>query len=367
MPRSHPTEAEILRALAEGVFALGPLVLSLERAASAPGGAGEVDGVVVAQWREGKIHRRFALSVRAQWSQRSLDVALAQLRAASPLLPLVVFPYLADDHLVELERRGISGLDLCGNGVLYDPPHLFVRCSGSPPEFRRSATTPLVYQSRNIASLVPRVFLLQPAFTAVGAIQAACHRRMAGPEEGSQPLVLSTVSKALAQLEEDMVLARKGRARHLIDAERLLANLTRSFTTPTTTGHFLGKTALEPAELWRRLDALRPQVAAVVTGRGSAGHYTGLVGPERLQLYVSDLDAAERALDARPTQAFPNLELFETCDHAPYFDLRAQGGVLWASPIQTYLELAHGSAREIDTSHELQARLVQQAAGGGPT
>lgn len=364
MSRLPPTEEEMLRTLSDGQVSLGPFHIELETPLRSPDLAG--DGVLGVRWSGVKIHRRFAFEVRGQWSQRHLDQALTRLRESS-LPPLVIFPYLADDHLDELLTRGVSGLDLCGNGLLYGPPNLFVLRSGAPSEFRHPAVTPLVYQSRTLASLVPRVFLVRSSFQSVREVQETCHARMMGPRGGGRTLALSTVSKALAQLEEDLVITRKGRASRLIEPDRLITNLTRAFNTPAVTGHFLGKTPLAPAELWRRLQGLRPATAAVATGRASAGHYTGLTGPERQQLYVSDLRVVQEALEARPTQAFPNLELFETADHAPYFDARLHEGALWSSPIQTYLELAHGSAREVDTSQELQARLVQQARGGGLT
>jgi hypothetical protein len=70
---------------------------------------------------------------------------------------------------------------------------------------------------------------------------------------------------------------------------------------------------------------------------------------------------ARDGLAARPTRAFPNLELIEVSEEAPYFDAREQAGVFWASPIQTYLELQRGDARERDAAQELRARILRDS------
>ena len=42
-------------------------------------------------------------------------------------------PYLNDAAIQRLEEAGISGVDLCGNGILIDPPGgLLVRRTGHP-------------------------------------------------------------------------------------------------------------------------------------------------------------------------------------------------------------------------------------------
>ena len=106
----------------------------------------------------------------------------------------------------------------------------------------------------------------------------------------------------------------------------------------------------------RRMSGDLTEVAATL--RTTAGD----TGPERLQLYVSDLPRAREALHSRETVAFPNVELLETTDEVVYFDAREDSAALWASPLQTYLELSRASPRERDVAGDLRKRLIQHAA-----
>jgi hypothetical protein len=51
----------------------------------------------------------------------------------------------------------------------------------------------------------------------------------------------------------------------------------------------------------------------------------------------------------------------ETTRNLVYFDLRADGNALWASPIQTWLELTHGGPREREAAEGLERRLIEAA------
>jgi len=48
---------------------------------------------------------------------------------------MIVTPYLSPERLNELEERGISGVDLSGNGIVVIPGEMFVRRTGEPNRF----------------------------------------------------------------------------------------------------------------------------------------------------------------------------------------------------------------------------------------
>lgn len=281
------------------------------------------------------------------------------------MLPLLLTPYLSPKLIDELVAEQISAVDGCGNGLLIDPPGLFVlRTSAKRQKQRRPSSSPRlsIYASSNVATLVPRIFLSQRVFPTTTAVLDACHARIMPQESAPTPLTLSTVSKALRHLDEDLVTDRRGRERQLRDPDRLLQHLQRGFRLPSTssTSPQLLKSRLTVEEMWDRLRAQRSRLRFVVTGRGSAVRYTGLAGPDRLQLYVSDSSLVQQTLEAQPTQAFPNLELIETGDEAPYFDSREHDRVIWSSPLQCYLELVRVGAdpRERDVAERLRAKIL---------
>lgn len=324
------------------------------------------DGYLRAELPGFKFERRFVFACRLDWTRRSRAEAVKRLREehGPKLLPLLVAPYLSERVLDELVAEKISAVDLSGNGLLIDLPRLFVLRTGAKK--RKPLVRPVrlaVYDSSNIATLVPRVFLSQSRFSTTTAVLEACHARMMPLGDAPLPLTLPTVSKALRVLDDDLVTDRRGRERRLRDRERLLELLHRGARLPSGAVATF-KTPLESDELWARLHSLRPSVRVVTTGRGSARHHANLAGPARVQLYASDVQAVAQALEAVPTQAFPNLELAQVDEDAPYFDAREHDGVVWSSPLQCYLELARVGAdpRERDVAEGLRTRLLDAAS-----
>lgn len=349
---------DLLRRLAEEGLHFPPFTLSVQLSSQ----TSPSDGLIRVQGYG--LDVEFNFSVETRWTQSALRQVAQRVGAqkeGTRGLPLLVLPHLSDNHLQDLREAGVSGLDFSGNGVLFDPPRLFALRSGAKPRLKLSPSTSFIYFSRNLSSLVPRVFLFEPYFTSVQDVLEACRARMVVTDDTKPALSLPTVSKALARLEEDLIVRRRGAITELLDPERLLAELERAFAIPAHGEPFLGKTALDSAAIWAQLKVLRPHVRAVATGRASAGQYTGLSGPERLQLYVSDAARVRETLMAKSTRAFPNIELIETLEEGAYFDARERADALWASPLQAYLELSRGSAREVDVSHELRARLLKDA------
>ena len=113
-------------------------------------------------------------------------------------------------------------------------------------------------------------------------------------------------------------------------------------------------------EVWQRLQEANQNGAMryVATGSASANHYGVLSGGERLSLYVTSLEAVSNLLEVKSTRVFPNIELVEVKSELVYFDARRANREVWASPIQTWLELVSGNAREQDAANLLQQQLL---------
>src|SRR5262252_4094706 len=124
--RKIPSELEILDLLRQGQVQLPPLSLSVEATGDTKRDSG-ADAFVRVDW--GNRRFRFAAECKRLWTPKALSQVVAQARryARPPeFYPLVVVPYLADPRLAELEAQEVSGLDLCGNGVVVVPNELLV-------------------------------------------------------------------------------------------------------------------------------------------------------------------------------------------------------------------------------------------------
>ncbi len=83
-----------------------------------------------------------------------------------------------------------------------------------------------------------------------------------------------------------------------------------------------------------------------------------------LSLYWPRPDELQQALEATETDQFPNVELIETDDQTLFFDARAEDGIPWASPLQTYLELMAGDKRDQEAAQQVESLLLRTMKNG---
>ena len=266
--------------------------------------------------------------------------------------PLLVVPYLSETQLKELQVRRISGIDLCGNGIVTVPGKLFVARSGAANRFTTSVPIKNIY--RRNSALVGRVFLLHPAFENVNAIFKEISRRGGAVSKG-------TVSRVLKALEEELIVNRSETGIGLLQPEKLLDALTANFDHPAVSRAFTGKLLLPPDKALPALAraAEENQVRLVSSGESAIGRYAVMATSEILSVYCTSI---ERLLACLPTKAnsfFPTLKLMETREESVYFDTRVQDGFPWASPLQTYLEMMSGEKRERETAAQVRAFLLR--------
>ena len=79
--------------------------------------------------------------------------------------------------------------------------------------------------------MIPRVFLTRAVYPAVKEVQAEVKRReIPFSTLGSDArLALSTVSKALKSLEDDLIISRETGKIRLVQPDKLLENLSRNY------------------------------------------------------------------------------------------------------------------------------------------
>jgi hypothetical protein len=390
--RKSVTEADLLAFLQEGRLDFPPLqvVEALTKASRAADNTGaQLGALLTLRWR-GRAYR-FGVEARRLWTPKIISEAVDTVRrlvslaeeglldgvGGGPLYPLVLVPYLSEEWLRKLEAKGVSGIDLCGNGIVIVPEELLVLRTGFPNRFRWEGTIKNVY--RKNSSIVARVFLLVPRFNSVQAVLEQIQQRGGG-------VTLATVSKVCKSLENDLVIERfhrkpaprrqgapprleslLGPALRLLQPEKLLDLLADNYTLPAVSRAFRGKCGLGPKELRMRLQGWEERSAArvVLTGASSTEAYAVMAREPVQSFYCSDLDGAVKSLgdDVRETDRFANVTLLETQDDFVYFDRRPG---LWASPIQSYLELLAGDKRERETAEQVRRLILGPLAPGSP-
>lgn len=337
-----------------GRLSLPPVSLRVVDWQSASARSARADATVEATW-EGQT-ASFSAEIKQRSIPKLLREAIAKAReTASPpeTYPLVIVPYLSPDKLSQLEAEGVSGVDLCGNGVLSVPGKILVVRSGKPNQFPESPKLKNAYRGAN--SLVARAFLMQPRFSKVKDIAELLEQRGDG-------VALSTVSKALKRLEDDLVVTRDEQIR-LAQPDVLLDRLAANYEPPSVKSQFVGKSALEPRKMARLMAAAGAELdgKVVVTGAASAEQYAAMAREPLLSVYTtlspgSLMDAS--GIEANETQRFANLEIIQTSDLRVFSDARGEDGVPYASPVQAYLELATGDKRQKDAATQVRSAIL---------
>jgi hypothetical protein len=123
--RKSLTRADLIDLLGQGEVRFPPLTIArVERGVTRESGGQttELDAIIAFRW--GEREYAFAVECSRLWTPRAIATAADQaLRLSTPpqFYPLVLAPYLPSAQLATLESRAVSGIDLCGNGVLVVP------------------------------------------------------------------------------------------------------------------------------------------------------------------------------------------------------------------------------------------------------
>jgi hypothetical protein len=339
----------------ESMLSLPPVTLCVAAWESGSVEASRADAIIEATWENQSV--RFLAEIKGRSIPKVLREATvqAQVKASPPeTYPMVIVPYLSADKLEQLETNGVSGVDLCGNGILTVPGKLLVFRSGKPNQFPESPKLKNTY--RGMISLVARAFLIQPQFSMVKEIVELLDRRGAC-------VAISTVSKALKRLEDDLVVSRECDKIRLIQPDTLLDKLAANYESPRVRTRFQGKCGLPTDEMARRFaTAITSQKEKVaLTGAASVEKYAVAAREPSLSIYTTlrPLDLLDSSsMDASETSRFANLEIIQTDDARVFCDRRNEDGVPYASPVQTYLELATGDKRQRDAAKQVRQGIL---------
>ncbi len=349
----------MLGLLYKGKVEFPPLSLRYREYRSKTVGEGAIDAMVEASW--GKKSARFVIECRALSTPKSFQESLGLLEKIllpAHFNPMLLMPYLSDDKLLELEARGISGIDLCGNGVVMASGVFALFRSGRKTRFTSSASIKNIY--RKNSSMVGRAFLSLPGY---GSVQEICleinARNMLVQYAIARPMSLPTVSKSLKTLEDDLIVQRNGEIR-LIQSDKLLEKLSDNYSAPKITERVRLKLTAGNAAIGDLIGriARKSGVPVMATGTSSVARYAVMQRGDLLSIYCPSIEPFLEQLPGKQADRFPDVEFIETMDESVYFDARQEGDFRWASPVQVYLELMAGDQRDRNTASQVKSHIL---------
>jgi hypothetical protein len=354
------TEKEMIDQLRRGKVSLPPLSFRLLEVQPKEDENRRLDAFVEATWRDSTA--RFAVECKSISTPKAFQDGLNLLKSLSlskGYRPMIIMPFLSELQLQDLERQGISGIDLCGNGVVIVAGKFSVFRSGGKNLFSSSAPIKNIY--RKNSSMVGRVFLVRSAYDTVQEICSEVNRRnILVNRWDKRPMSLSTVSKALKNLEEDLIVERKDIIR-LLQPEKILEKLIANYAPPKIKERVRLKILAENATIEELLlkQSKELNLPVVAAGTSSVAQFAVMQRGDLLSVYCPRLEMLLKRLSGSQSDRFPNLELIETEDETVYFDARQDATFWWASPVQVYLELMAGDKRDRETAEQVKSFLLK--------
>lgn len=350
---------EILEKIYAGGLTLPPVEFKVIQSSPLSSSIGYPDLLLDATWNQHSY--RFIAEIKFLATPKVFRQAVSYVRSlADPpdRYPMIIVPYLAPERISELEKQNVSGLDLCGNGILTIPGKVLIIRSGNENRYRQSALIRNVY--RGETSIVARTFLVRPEYAAVKEIVAVIRSRFG-------TTTFSTVSKALKRLEEDLIISRDGGVIRLRQIDKLLDHLLKNYEPPKFKERLVCKSKVPLPEAVSRLfgEAERRQIPLVLSGISSVGQYAVMAHEPSVTMYCRKLPHTlieAMGADVVPTDRFANLEILETEDSRVFFDRRKNENIDYASPVQTWLELMSGDKRQQDVANQVKIHILQSVA-----
>ncbi|YCM47000.1 hypothetical protein V2O64_24470 (plasmid) [Verrucomicrobiaceae bacterium 227] len=297
----------------------------------------------------------FIVSARTSSNLRTIRSATDEvLRSCdgSDANPMILVPFLSEDKLKELEENGVSGIDLCGNGVITIPGKLLIFRTGNKNRYPESRPLNNPYKGRS--AMVGRMLLKRSSWDSLTALTEAI-------DAAGVSLSISQVSKTVQALRQDMIVSKSKGLIELIDPVRLLDSLARNWKNEKSSSRSYFKIEGNLPELAPLLND--SPITWSITGNSSLARHSGFTETGPIQIAVSNQARAEHTLSIRKESVpnFSDIELVQTSEPG-FFFMTEEGddGLRYADLIQTWLELQDGDARQQDIASEIRPKILKE-------
>lgn len=271
------------------------------------------------------------------------------------LIAIMVAPYIGRQQSKMLASEGISWIDLCGNMVIRAGNGIYIERTGKPNKF--PDTSPIKQIFQGTSSLVTKALLLKPeGFSSLSEIVEFITSR-----GGS--ITISTVSKVLQSLENDLLIRKDKSAFYVIEVERLLECLAEGYRNVLKRQlHRKSRYAVKDEQAM--LTALSKSEAEYAACGFYAAKLKGLALTNEVTIVIKSLEKVKRAcesasLDFKIDEEFGQVVLVETQDHGVWFNVEKQPSANVVDDIQLYLEMLEARPRGPEIAEQLKSRILK--------
>ena len=179
--------------------------------------------------------------------------------------------------------------------------------------------------------MVGRGFFVYSDFQSVQDIRATINQRnLLVNRWNKKPMSLSTVSKVLKTMVDDLIVTRAETIR-LLQPDKLLEKLSENYSPPVVKKRIRLKISENNKSILKLLSEQSQQLdlPLIASGTSSVTRYTVMQRGDLLTVYCPKVEMLLNRLPGSQSDRFPNLELLETEDEPVYFNARQEDGFWW--------------------------------------
>jgi len=275
------------------------------------------------------------------------------------IIPVVIAPYIGKRQGQILADKGISWMDISGNMSIRVSNQIYIERTGQRNRFPDTAPIKKIFQGTS--SLVSRALLLKPeGFSSLYEVVDFINERNAN-------ITLSTVSKVLKSLEEELLINRSGPLISVTSQEKLLTRLTEGYI--NSTERKKRKTYKFAAESSQKLffSFYERQIDYVACGFYAA-QIKGLAVTDQITIFVTDIEQVKKAsknnwIKITPDAEFGNVSITEVKDPGIWFNvpLPMYNRDVVVDDIELYLEMMVDTPRGPKIAEQLKRRILEKA------
>ncbi|MDP4176412.1 MAG: hypothetical protein Q8933_20700 [Bacteroidota bacterium] len=301
------------------------------------------------QIRYGNKSARFLVEIKNRSVPQIVERGIGQIKkliniADENYYPALLVPYLSNSVVDLLKENNISGIDLNGNYFIVTDEIVGIRLDRKN-EYKESAPIKNVYSGNS--SIVGRFLLKEKRiFNSVNEIYK-------GVRNSGGDITLSTVSKVLSRLSDDLIIQKDKKGISLLQPQKLLQKLKNNYKPP------------EPIKILRlKLSGNREEARSVLnkyfgkswmwSGESSADYYASTTLPSEFTIFTN-VPYREEILNLVDMK-FYNCTLLIISQDQNYLFFGSTAN--YASKVQTYLELMQLDKREKEVAIDIEREIL---------
>ncbi|RDV37687.1 hypothetical protein DV096_11225 [Bradymonadaceae bacterium TMQ3] len=313
-------------------------------------GESTADVVFTLQWRGRTLS--FMGELKSSATPRSMMQAMERTQypggGESPeTLPALLLPYLSPGIVEQLERADVSAFDLNGNFFIQSPDFVAIRVD-RPNAYPTSRDIKKIYTYNS--SIVGR-FLLRKnrTFEQVNEIYESIQELGGG-------ISLSTLSKVLKGLADDILIEKEFGAIRVLQAQELMQNLIDGYRPPRVREEWKLKLPDDISAQRKIFNMALGEEGWMWSGESSAPAYVATTSPALGKVFTPKHLSTNNPLQEFESQRFYNVILQQTDDAYVYFDRRDK----LASPIESCLALSQLDKRERQIAGQIKYSILER-------